>query len=407
MVNAGFITNKLKKNGNAVLNAEKRTKSIGYFLIISLFFIFPFGQLLRVNLSYSGNRIILQSIDVFMLIFGALYIWSKGINKNLILSRALIILIFSFVLSTGSFYFRELIVGLFYLIRLVAYYFYYRFITQYLNEKKFVQKIFHYLSLVSLLIAVIGLFQYVYYPDLTRMGMSGWDGHLYRLVGSFFDPGYTGMILVLGFIVTYFQYTKNKKKIYLLNLHILLTSLLLTYSRASYLAYVVSIMGLMVLSFRKNLVVFLLLFLIAIPLLPRPAGVGVKLERTDTIVYRENNYIETLNIWKENPIFGVGYNNLCAYRTKNNMLSSVGANSCSGADSSLLFVLATTGFVGFIVLFQTAWNFLKTNLSNTVLVVSLFAVVVHSMFSNTLFYPWVVIWLLTTANRAFPPTDNK
>ena len=77
------------------------------------------------------------------------------------------------------------------------------------------------------------------------------------------------------------------------------------------------------------------------------------------------------------------------------------SNAAAGLDNSLLFVTATTGIVGlaaYVFLLGKAvfvsFRRLRTlKPLNALLTATLIAIIVHSMFNNSLFYPWVMIWL--------------
>src|SRR5690606_13224473 len=216
----------------------EKVGKIGFFFIVLLLILFPFGQLLRIKFLILGTRVVVQPIDVITFFISFLYLYKKIVTRNLKnLHPIFYVLTFSFLLSLSYFKVGELLVGLFYLARLTSYYFFYR----YLSEHKVKLKLY-YLVLVSLVISVIGLFQYFYFLDLRSLGSFGWDGHLYRLVGSFFDPRYTCLLLTFGFIVTYVYYAKIKSKSSLFIVYLLLISILLTYSRASYLAFIFAVM---------------------------------------------------------------------------------------------------------------------------------------------------------------------
>jgi O-antigen ligase len=74
----------------------------------------------------------------------------------------------------------------------------------------------------------------------------------------------------------------------------------------------------------------------------------------------------------------------------------------SGTDNSYLFILATTGIVGLIVyigflrsLFHMSWNVYKEKRSifAIVFIASLSSVLIDSLFINSLFYPFIIVWL--------------
>jgi hypothetical protein len=81
-------------------------------------------------------------------------------------------------------------------------------------------------------------------------------------------------------------------------------------------------------------------------------------------------------------------------------LSHAGA----GADSSLLFVLATTGILGLGAYLKIWLKVLEKSGSkkNRLLVLTVLGVLLsHSLFLNSLFYPWIMAWLwlvLATGN---------
>ena len=54
---------------------------------------------------------------------------------------------------------------------------------------------------VSIASSVFGILQYLIWSDLTALKYLGWDDHLLRMVGTFLDPTYLGLILVLGIII--------------------------------------------------------------------------------------------------------------------------------------------------------------------------------------------------------------
>ena len=83
---------------------------------------------------------------------------------------------------------------------------------------------------------------------------------------------------------------------------------------------------------------------------------------------------------------------MCLARQKYIGIESFESHACSGSDSSLLLVLATTGvagFLSFLFLLIHVWRN-SNSLSKTLLVATL----VHSMFSNSLFYPWILGYIV-------------
>ena len=302
----------------------------------------------------------------------------------------LIIALFSIIYSSFNFKSLSALTGFLYMLRVIIYFYLYKLSFNVIKENsKLKPTIFNSLLLVSLAVSVFGWIQYFLYPDLTSLKYLGWDDHLYRLVGTFLDPGFTGLIIVFGAVLSFFR------KKYIL-LFFLLVTLAFTYARAGYLAFAVSLFfASLILKQFKMFLIILICFLIVVFLLPKPGGEGVNLARTYSISSRLLNYKETFEIFKKSPVFGVGFNNLCLYK------GSIISHSCSGSDSSLLLILATTGIIGFMVFIASALKILarlnRGFYSKTFLVL-LSAVFVHSLFVNSLFYPWVMGYLAISAS---------
>lgn len=271
----------------------------------------------------------------------------------------------------------QVLVGSLYLWRFVAY--------SLLLDLKVDKK---YLLFFSSAIAGFGLIQYLLIPDTRFLLSLNWDEHYYRLISTLFDPNFTGIILVLGLVLTYFSYPRSWR-LYLLHL----SALLLTYSRSSYLALFAAIAAIAVIKRKFSYILFIFLFLSSLFFLPRPGGEGVKLERLASVGLRLDNYRLGIKLWQRNPIFGLGFNTLRYFR--DNQLS----HSAPGLDASLLFVLVTSGVIGLAAYLNLLCSLWKKSL---LLKVSLASLLVHSLFVNSLFYPFVMLWLFSLASLDKP-----
>ena len=360
-------------------------------LLLLLIALIPFGQIFRIPISTFGFRLVIQPIDVVVGLILISVLFDKVKRTRFIKTYGSLIyfLVFSWILGSLTFSIFSL-QSIFYLFRLVAYIslvIFVGFID--IDSTKLIKS----LGVVTLISLIFGWVQYFYSPDLRGISIYGWDEHLYRLVGSHIDPGFTGIMMVLG-LITFLSGVFSGLLTYTLSSLTVLT-ILFTYSRASYLAMFASLfLSLIYTKFKKLILVLIVSSFIIILILPRPFGEGVRLERTSTAVFRINNYIDTINIWKESPVFGVGYNNICEF--KENKMD----NSCSGSDSSILLILATTGVAGLILFikFLEFPKYLKLlrdpiAIHSRVIVISAIVVLIHSSFNNTLFYPWVMAWM--------------
>ncbi|PIR08093.1 hypothetical protein COV53_04815 [Candidatus Gottesmanbacteria bacterium CG11_big_fil_rev_8_21_14_0_20_37_11] len=282
-----------------------------------------------------------------------------------------------------------------YLFRFISYFFVFLSV-RHLLDKGMLKKTDTARMLFSLgvLLIAFGWIQYFFYPDLRNLYYLGWDPHFKRIFGSFLDPNYFGLILVLLLIVN-FLYFNSSKALKMVTTTLFVVTLAFTYSRSSYLAFLSSLSYYFLTKrkFKQMLIIFSVFFVLTI-LLPRPGGAGVMLERVFSIRERVGNWQQGISIFQKNPIIGVGFNTLRYAKKEYGLLQDNLEYSHSGAgiDNSYIFVLATTGLTGgvFFILFLKQL-FVK---SGFIMKISLIAVLVHSLFLNSLFFPWV-LYLLT------------
>lgn len=404
------------------------------FLLNFVVFLFPLGQLERISLDHSIN-FYLHDIVIFIAV-----IWQFYYQKNLILVAKhilekyryfyafFILSLFSLILSLQNFSLIQVLVSSLYLWRLT---FYCLFLFLVIRNIKNIDKnnLYDYFRLIIFFSLIAGFLQYFLFPRFDLLYELGWDRHYYRLSGTWLDTGFAGIILTLYilFLVDGIIVEKNKtinqlkgllsklgcKKYFdkniIVDYFLLIFSviaLLLTYSRSSYLALILTIIVYFLLKepnfknlktiFKKCgiILIIIILFLTSVSLLPQKFGEGTKLFRTSTINSRLGNWSQALNISKDNLIFGVGFNTLRYVKNDAKLLDDKWQITHSGAgfDNSLLFLLATSGLVGTYFFLALVKNILKFNNSN-LLKASLSAVFIHGMFSNSWFYPWVLLWL--------------
>ncbi len=378
------------------------------WLVFLYLVLFPFGQLGRIEIAPSvtlhlGDLV----VGATALLWVVIQLAGRSFTKPP-LSRPFLFIIAVFVFSLLAGMAKvpehEALAGFLYLIRFGAYVILYFAIWD-LVRKRFLSQTLIFTSLVAvgLYIIVFGWFQYFLMPDLRLLIKLGWDDHYFRLVGTFLDPGFTGILLVFFILLVFSRLPAlpvggwkgiGQGRYWFFILQGTVT-LAFTYSRASYLALLAGLATFYIV--RRNLKLVLvpsLLLLLLIPLLPRPGGEGVRLERTSTVSTRWENYREALGISLANPLLGVGFN---LYRAGRPV--STDSHSGAGSDSSLLFVFATTGIIGLISflglwarILRFSWR-RRMNENGIALLATVVALLVHANFTNSLFYPWVLGWM--------------
>lgn len=376
-------------------------------LFFALFITFPFGQLAKLPLDIPGVNIYLHDILVSLILLtwiGRHIFKKKKIEFPSLAKPILGFIITAFVsltLAVPKYSLNESIVSSCYLLRWITYTGIYFVVWENTWLHGYVVA---WLLGAGVISAILGLLQYIFLPDTRFLFYSGWDRHYYRVIGAFLDPGFMGMIyvLVLILIATKLLESFKTKKLFtflfprnptlwaFLLFTLVYLTLALTYSRASYLAFLVGV-GVIALMRRsiKVILIVILVLLATLFILPRPGGEGVKLERTSSVKARAENYKYSLKIIKDHPFLGVGFN-FYRYAQKDYGFLKEDwqtSHSGAGADSSLFFVMSTTGLIGLSFYLWLLWGMIKIHPASTL------ALIVHSFFNNSLFYPWIMLWM--------------
>lgn len=378
---------------------------LSILLIYLIIFLFPFGQLTKIPLPFAS--VSLYAHDVVIAILWLTFFVDKIVRKEKIIWPTLTRLILSFFgIATFSLLLaipyrniNELAISSLYLLRWIGYAGIYVVLYNLLKEDVIHDlgfKIHDLMTIAFVVIAVLGIIQYIFIPDIADLQAFGWDPHYFRVVGAFLDSGFMGIILVLGLVMAVVN-----KRWWLFGL--LYLPFVLTYSRSAYLAYMVAMIVLA--AARKSvklLLATILLLAVSLPLLPRPHGEGTKLERYSTINARFANYNQAIKIAWNRPLFGVGFN-LYRYAQRDYGFISednwLETHAGAGADSSVLFILATTGVIGlmsygFLLLGILRMGMDKDDKSNSklVLLAGTTAIIINSFFNNTMYYAWIMWW---------------
>jgi len=350
--------------------------------IVLVFTIFSFfiGQIFRINLL----NITFPLIDIAIILLALVNIFQHFKTKDLKIKNKFFtyFLVFSWIFLVFNLFKYQIysLKPVFYLIRLSCLL---SFFILPINLNLKIKKLF-YISIIANII--FGLIQYFFWPNFTYFDALNWDPHLYRLVSTFFDPTFTALIY-LFFIIKLFLDKKLPYRWPLLVISYL--ALVLTYSRSTYLCFLLAFTFISI--NLKNFKIFLISFLLitcSLFFLPRQPGEGTKLERTSSIKAKIENYQEGWQTFIKSPLIGFGYNNLSFVRQIKNPTS----HANSGFDGSIMTLLTTTGIIGTVLfLFGLKQIYIKSDLvKKTFILVILF----HSIFANSLLYPWILLSLI-------------
>lgn len=341
-----------------------------YFLLLLTIYIWPFGQLLAFSLPALPFTVYLLDVVVFLLAISLVLskkrkeIFSGPVVKPLIifLGVAVLSLIINFKQATPS----GLPLSAFYLLRLIIYPSLF-FATRYIGFARLKKPLLISIGIFFLLC----LLQYLVFPDMRYLKNLGFDDHYFRLIGSFYDPNFTGA--VLAGIALYFV-AKSK-----LLLSLPFVGLLaLTFSRASYLVFFVGLIYLLLTHKKTKLLLLLVLLGVTIYLIPKPSGEGVNLLRTFSVYSRLGSWQQGVTLFIQKPLIGWGYNTLRGID-----------GTRFQTDNSFIYLLATTGIIGLLSFIHLLLK-LNESTKNGSIKILIISLLIHSLFNNSLFYIWVL-----------------
>jgi O-antigen ligase len=378
-------------------------------LLVLLLIVFPFGELIRLNL---GNDIYLKPIDIistllFFWIF-ILYIKEKAWRASLRWYFFLFPFIGFLSLILNSYWLKptEIVTSFLYLLRWVSYLSIFFTIIQ--VDKNFRDKIKWFLYLDGLMIVIIGYIQFFFYPGLQNLFYQGWDNQLYRMFSTFLDPNFVGAFYVLYLIFLlglFFDSLNNRKKIIFHGIVLLLTlfAIFLTYSRSALIMLVVSGAVFFILKQKKKLILYLLCIIILFVIIASPFFYidNLNLFRVHSAVSRIGDIRNGITVFTDHPLIGVGFDTFRYAQIKYHFAvanSPYPSHNSAGTDNSFVFILATTGIFGLAVylnlwyqLSKKAWK--SKNNNSLIFLSSTIGLFINAFFNNSLFYAEIMVWM--------------
>ncbi len=187
------------------------------YLLILLLLVFPLGQLDRLVPNSAEVVVHLNDLAVILVVLIGFLFNRKRLITNIKkdpLTKPIaiwtLVIALSLAVNAPNLGLRELAISSLYAFRWATYaglYFLIKRVTD-RNEKEMLNRL---LTIAVAVVAFAGLLQYLFLPDVSFLSALNWDNHYFRLVSTFFDPGFTGAILVLGTIFLYLkQHTCRK-----------------------------------------------------------------------------------------------------------------------------------------------------------------------------------------------------
>lgn len=407
---------------------EQKTKIV--FIVLSvLVFSIPIGQIGRLQISQTVTTTITDILVLLTLgVFFTRLLFKKERMKGDISFLKLLMLFgligaVSLLVNSARLTIDTFFVSFLYLFRWMTY----AFVSIVAINLTILWKrrVFVVMGITGGFTLLAGYMQYFFYPDLRNLYYLGWDEHLYRMFGTFLDPNFTGAFLVLyslllaAFFVNAMKRESIKKALILGLLLLLCTiAVFLTYSRSSLIMLFTSAtLFFLLLKTKKDISYRVKFFVLAVFILcaavfslfsPRSFQTeGTNLLRTASIASRSESMQRAITIFLDNPLLGVGFN---AYRYAKERYGFIKEkrytfpdHAGAGVENSYLFVLVTTGIVGFLIYTVMWFSILRSSYKKRgdVFSLALFSstvgLLVHAMFINSLFYPSIMLWIWVLA----------
>jgi hypothetical protein len=284
-----------------------------------------------------------------------------------------------------------------YLARLLVYFISFPYITYHFEHHTGDRSILHRVyTVMYLVILTTAAIQYVLYPDLRNLLYAGWDPHFYRAFGTFLEPVVLGAVLVLTMLFLHVgdRQVPVSVKAALLSLGMVLVAL--TFARSVYVG-VLAIVILYAVKTRMVLPLLTIVMFLAIVLVaPKPSGEGVNLLRTTSIASRARDYQQALEVWKKNPVLGIGFNHIRSVKEIEGYTNIVN-HAASSYHSSFMTILVTGGVIGLGLFLVGLWQLAR--LSPFMYYGVAFLSVV-SLFDNVLLHPFVLLTLVVGGSLA-------
>lgn len=375
--------------------------SIRFFYRIFLLVFFGLLVLGQLQKIYVTSTISFYLHDIFIIIggIGSWILFPQDVfaaYKRLTFLHVLIFFLVFAGISTSIAGFQGLpsSIGFLYLLRIVAYATIFPLLTIGIQKRYVTVANLIYLTLISVyFMAMLGILQYVIFPDLRWLTLLGWDDHYFRLVSTLLDPPFPAALFTVVLLGIYPK-LRNLPIIMRLGWCVTFVALLFTYSRAGYVSYISGLIAYGLMKKDKKIFIVLALFILGIFFLPRPASEGVRLERTVSVQARNTAIASTLqSLTLRTWVIGDGW-----YRSQSNrgLTQNYIPSHSSAPGNSFVTILQSTGVVGLVLfgifLFQLLW-FARNSVSGIAMVVS---ILVGSLFNNLIFYPWIMVAFWTT-----------
>lgn len=281
-----------------------------------------------------------------------------------------------------------------------------------------IKSIIKFIKICYFIVVIIGIVQYIFYPiafdwyDVFYKFGFYWptpDPHHDRMLSTYLDPNYLASCLIIPISICMAEFLNIKRKSKHNNnlkvklafeILIFIVAILLTKSRSGIVGLgILCIVYAFLYGIKRKIsipmliFVFVSLFTIAYLLLFSNITVFERIRNFSSdpsATHRFDSWKISLEYFKNSHYLGIGYNMLGAYKV--NIGEEIGNAANYGMDSSILFMLVTTGIIGLLIFLCGIIKILKRkpSIMNNSFKMILISSIAMSFFNNLLFN---IIWL--------------
>jgi O-antigen ligase len=312
----------------------------------------------------------------------------------------------------------ELAFSLAYLVRWIAYFGIYLVVINTVRASD-IPAIWRALEGAILAFAAFGILQSIFLPNFALIvypsatPLIDWDPQGHRLVSTILDPNFAGALLILV-LLGHLALLSAGATVPLWKPILLVAALLMTLSRGAFVAFVAG--GTVILAVRgvsRRLVrLGALVAVLSLPFVPTLFQLGRTYNRfrldDPSALSRVAGWLRGLTIFADNPAIGIGFNTLGFVQEAYGFERA--GKASFGIDGGLLYIAVMTGlvglalYVGMIALVmrrcRRIWMDRTRDAEQRGLAIGVaaatVAMLVHSVFLNTLLFPFIMepLWLL-------------
>ncbi|MEP6494703.1 MAG: O-antigen ligase family protein [bacterium] len=314
--------------------------------------------------------------------------------------------------------FRELGMALAQLARWLLYFGVYVVAINNIHERD-VHAVWQALERCVLAFALFGIAQAAFLPGFAQLVYPesrpnvDWDMQGHRLVSTLLDPNYAGALILIALLVEV-ALLASGKKVAIWKPILLFAAIIITASRGSLLALIVGLGVIVLTRGRSKKLLWIMGVLVvgtalALPKLLQFGAAFNKLRLDDpSALARLVSWAHAWTVFRDHPLIGIGFNTWSVVQGRYGWQQAAGA--VFGIDGGLIFIAVLTGIAGVtlycvmigaaVLRARSVWRNPLQSAEHRGLAVGAAAVsvalVVHSLFTNSLLLPFVMepLWVL-------------